>query len=254
MNTKHIAGAASAILMASVGFVSAQTTTPTSTPLATSTPSSYTTPALGITVSPTPVVRPGTGDAILALITVSAERSNSGVQIQSLPVSMSFGGGLTAGQLTDCVVRNLTSLSSSLTASGASPSQGLNTFTLTSPLQTDVGRTTTLVLTCDVATTAPIGGTILISVTPSTVAATVNGSSTTVTPTTGFTPNGSMGSTSGSVLISSATTPTPTPTTPGPAVPGVPNTGIGENNNLMILAASALAIILGAMLLRRRVV
>lgn len=236
MNAKYAAGTAGAILMATVGFASAQT--------ATTTPSG---PAFGVLVSPTPVVRPGTGDALLALVILSAERSNSAIQIQSLPVSMSFSGGLNAASLTDCRVRNVTSLATSLNTSGVNATSEVNTFNFSSSLQTDAGRTTTLALTCDVDSMAPVGGTILLSVTPANISATVSGSSTSVTPTTGFTLNGNLGATSGSVLVSSAANPG------GPVIPGVPNTGFGDDSNLMILAASALAIILGAVLLRRRI-
>ncbi len=230
MKARYIASAVGFALIAT-GFASAQ---------------SATSPSLGVILSATPVLRQGTGDAIMALVVLSAERSNAAIQTTSVPVTMSFGGGLTASSLTDCRIRNVNSLSSALNQTSVSPSPGLNTFTYDTPLQVDAGKVATLALTCDIASTAPSGGTVLLSLIPANVPATVVGSSTTITPTTGYTLNGNLGPTAGSVLLSSSAG------TGGPTIPGAPNTGLGGTANLMVILASAIAMILGVVLLRRR--
>lgn len=206
--------------------------------------------ALGISLGTTAVVRPGAQDAPIAVISFSASNSNSSVQVSSLPISLSFGGGASASSVSDCRVRPLGNLGTALNNGANVPSiaSGSNVIALDNPLTVSAGNSTSVVLTCDVSSAAPSGGTILISVTPSTVPATVSGSSVSVTPTAATTANGNAGPTSGSVLIS-----TSAPITDGPLIPGVPNTGFGGETNLMVVAASAIAIILGAVLLRRRV-
>lgn len=206
--------------------------------------------ALSVVLGTTPVVRPGAQDTPMAVITFSASNSNSSIQVSSLPISLSFAGGASAGSVSDCRARPLGNLGTALN-NGTNIStivSGSNVITLDSPLTISAGNSTSVVLTCDVSSAAPSGGTVLVSVTPSSVPATVSGSSTSVTPTTATTANGNAGPTSGSILISASA-----PVTGGPTIPGVPNTGFGETGNLMVLVASAIAIILGAILLRRRI-
>jgi hypothetical protein len=206
-------------------------------------------PALNVVFTATPVVRPGAQDALIGVVTLSASRSNSAIQVSSLPISVSFAGGATAGSITDCRVRNVGSMGTALNNSSNIPNiiSGSNTITFDSPLQIAAGSSLILALTCDVAGTAPSGSTLLVSVAPGSIPASVVGSSTTVTPTTGTTANGNAAPTAGSVLISSSAS-----IPGGPTIPGVPNTGFGGNTNLLVLASSMIAILLGAVLLRRR--
>lgn len=209
--------------------------------------------ALSVALGTTPVVRPGAQDAPMAVITFSASNSNSSVQVSSLPISLSFGGGANAGSVSDCRIRPLGNLGTALN-SGANIStvvSGSNVITLDSPLAVSAGNSTSVVLTCDISGSAPSGGTVLVSVTPNSIPATISGSSTTVTPTTATTTNGNVGPTSGSVLISDSA-----PVTSGPLIPGAPNTGLGGNGttDFLVLASSALAVLFGALLLRRRAV
>jgi len=206
--------------------------------------------ALSVALGTTPVVRPGAQDAPMAVISFSASNSNSSVQLSSLPISLSFAGGATAGSVSDCRVRPLGNLGTALNSGNNIPTviSGSNVITLDSPLVVSAGNSTSVVLTCDISSSAPSGGTVLVSVTPSAIPATVSGSSTTVTPTTATTSSGNAGPTSGSVLISDSA-----PVTGGPMIPGAPNTGLGETGNFMVLAASAIAIVLGVILLRRRI-
>jgi len=213
---------------------------------------SVTTPtgaALSLALGTTPVVRPGAQDTPMAVISLSASNSNSSIQVSALPISLSFGGGASASSISDCRIRPLGNLGTALNSGGNVPTiiSGSNTITLDSPLSVSAGNSTSVVLTCDVSASAPSGGTVLVSITPSSVPATVSGSSTTVTPTTATASNGNAAPTAGSVLISASA-----PVTGGPTIPGVPNTGFGENTNLMVIFASAIAMILGAVLLRRR--
>jgi fibronectin-binding autotransporter adhesin len=206
--------------------------------------------ALSVALGTTPVVRPGAQDAPLAVITFSASNSNSSIQVASLPINLSFASGASAGSVSDCRVRLLGNLGTALNSGNNVPTviAGSNVMTLDSPLTVSAGNSTSVVLTCDIASTASSGSTILVSVAPSSVAATVSGSSTSVTPTTATTASGGVGPTSGSVLIS-----TSAPVADGPLIPGVPNTGFGGETNLMVVAVSAIAMILGAILLRRRI-
>lgn len=206
--------------------------------------------ALSVALGTTPVVRPGAQDAPLAVITFSASNSNSSIQVASLPISLSFASGANAGSVSDCRVRPLGNLGSALNSGSNVPTvnAGSNVITLDSPLTVSAGNSTSVVLTCDISSAAPSGGTLLVSVTPSSVPATVSGSSTSVTPTTATTTSGGVGPTSGSVLISASA-----PVTDGPLIPGAPNTGFGGETNLMVVAVSAIAMILGAILLRRRI-
>lgn len=215
--------------------------TPVTTAAGTTTPTSA---SLRVLFTSASTVRPGAQDANLGVVTLSASNSNSAVQVSSLPVSITFGSGMAANMLSDCRIRNVNDMSSSFTATAPTIIAGSNVFTLDSPLQVPAGNTVFLALTCDVASAAPAGGTLLMSLTPGSIPATVVGSSASVTPMAGTSVNGNAGPTSGSVLISSASA--------GPIIPGVPNTGFGAAGNMMVLAASGIAIVLGAILLRRR--
>ncbi|HWO07533.1 MAG TPA: hypothetical protein VNM40_03025 [Candidatus Paceibacterota bacterium] len=172
--------------------------------------------------------------------------TNNAVQISSLPVSMTFANGVAASHLSDCRVRNVTSLANSLNTSVPTIASGTNTFSLASPLTIGSSSTVTLAVTCDIAANAPLGGTIGLSLTPSSIPATVSGSGVSVTPIVGQAVGGGTGPTSGTVTISNVTAPT---------VPGVPNTGSGNALSVAVLALSAV-LVFGAfaILMRRKVI
>lgn len=223
-----------AVTMISAGVASAQTSTTTS--------STSGGAHLGVTLTPTARLSPGTPDGLLALIIMHTATSSSGVQTSSLPLTVTYGNGLEASDLSDCRVRNVLDLDSPISAA-TSLSSGANTLSF-SQVTVNQDSTVTLAVTCDIAADAPIGGTALLSITPSTIPATVAGSSTAVTPVVGQHPSGGTGTTSGTVTIAS------TPSTP-PMIPGVPNTGNGMMN-LLLLAISGTVIAAGAALLMRR--
>lgn len=205
---------------------------------------------LHVNLNASPNVRPGAQDTLLALISLSGIRSGSATQIQSLPLTVSFNNGAQVGHLTDCRVRNLSNLTNPLNNGGNAVgiTQGTNTIPLDNPLQIAAGSSQTLAFTCDVSAAAPVGGQVTMSLTPSSLAATVVGSGSIVTPTAGFTANGQVGATSGTVTFSNTATPT-TPTTP--TVPGVPNTGNNSIPALILLTLSGI-VALGGLLMARR--
>ena len=173
------------------------------------------TPALGVTT-----VQPGAQDALLATMTLGAGPNND-VQITSLPITVTTGNGAVSTNLTDCRVRNIANGSILNTGSNV-PSivgSGVNTLTLDAPFTITRGTTAALAVTCDVSPFASSGGSFLLGVAPSSLAASAGGSA--ITPT---------GSGPGSVVtVASAGVPTTPPT-----VPGVPNTGAGGNAMLTL--------------------
>lgn len=202
---------------------------------------------LGITFNATPRVAAGTQDGLVALAIMQAGTGNA-IQVGSLPFTATFGGTLASGHLTDCRVRNVTSLATPLNSNAASIVGGSNTLSF-SPVTVGAGSTVTLAVTCDVASNAPVGGTLALSLNPGSVPATISGSSTTVTPVTGVALDGGTGATAGTVTISAQQT------TPPPVIPGVPNTGLGGSGTLLVLALAAVfGIGATAALLRRRAV
>jgi hypothetical protein len=230
---KHIAAGAAFAVMASAGIAAAQTS-----------------PALGANIYVSPRVERGAQDTLLALVSLSARDSNSAVQIPSLRVDTSFANGSLAGDITDCRVRNVNNLTSALNNGGNAVgiTSGSTVIPLDSPYVINAGTTAALAITCDVSSSAALGGTITMSLSPSSQVANVQGSSTTVTVSTGRTVTGSDGPVSGTAQVVVDATPT-TPSTP--TVPGVPNTGTGAAQNLMLLALAGFAAIGGIILARR---
>lgn len=206
--------------------------------------------SLGVTLNATPRIAAGTQEALMALILLTAGSGNS-IQTSSIPVSATLSSGLDASNFTDCRVRNVTNLASPISSSSGLMS-GSNTFALTAPLNVPAGTTVSLALTCDVASSAAVNGIATFSLTPSSLPATISGSSTTVTPMIGQALGGGTGVTSSSVTITPFVAP-PT-STPFPTIPGVPNTGTGSQLSFLVLAVSAMTAIGAGMLLRRRIV
>jgi len=199
---------------------------------------------LGVTLTPTARLSPATPDGLLALVIMHTATSSSGVQTSSLPLSITFGNGLEASHLSDCRVRNVLDLDAPISAA-TTLSNGTNTLSF-STVTVTTDSTVTLAVTCDIAANAPLGGTALLSIIPGDIPETIAGSSTVVTPVVGQHPTGGTGTTSGTVTIAS-TPSTPTP----PFIPGVPNTGSGMMN-LLLLMISGAVIAGGAALLMRR--
>lgn len=196
--------------------------------------------AVNLNVSPT--VRVGAQDTLLGLITLSAQRSGSSIQVPSIPLAASFGNGAFVQSVTDCRLRNLNNLTVALNngANAVGITQGTNTIPLDIPLQIAAGTTQTLAFTCDVASAAPVGGSVTFSLTPSALTATNPSTGNPVTASAGV---GNQTSTAGTVVFTSAVAPAPT-------VPGVPNTG-GDMNALYTALLALAALAGGALYLRR---
>lgn len=227
---KHIAAGAAFAVLASAGIAAAQSS-----------------PALGANLYVSPRVERGAQDTLLALVSLSAKDSNSAVQVPSLRIDTSFANGAVVGDITDCRVRNVNNLTSALNNGGnaVGVTSGSTVIPLDSPYVVSTGTTATLAITCDVASSAMLGGTITMSLSPGSQTANVQGSSTTVTVTTGQTTTGSTGPTSGSAQVVADATPST------PTVPGVPNTGSDAAQNLMLLALAGFVAIGGVMVARR---
>lgn len=229
---KQIATGAAFILLASGGIAAAQSS-----------------PAVSMNLYASPRIERGAQDSLVALIAFSANNSSTAVQIPSLRINTSFANGAQVSDLSDCRVRNINSILTPLNTGGNAVgiTSGDTTIPLDAPLSISSGTTVTLALTCDVAASSPLGGTVTFSATPGSQLANVQGSSTTVTVTTGLNTNGSTGPVSGTALVVADVT----PVTPIPSVPGVPNTGSDAAQNLMLLLAAAVVAAGGFMLARR---
>ena len=201
---------------------------------------------LRVNLNTSPNVRPGAQDTLFGLITLSAAQSSSAIQVASIPISASFVNGAQVGHISDCRVRSLSNLVTPLNngANAVGIVQGATTIPLDSPLVVGAGSSQTLAFTCDVSAAAPIGGGVTLSMTPSSVPATVVGSGTSVTPTVGVGSNNIPGATSGTVVFANVTS-------PGPSVPGIPNTGADMAQNLFLLAVASIVALGGFFLARR---
>lgn len=227
---KHIAAGAAFAVLASAGIAAAQSS-----------------PSLGVNLYVSPRVERGAQDALITLVSLSARDSNSAVQVPSLRIDTSFANGATPGDITDCRVRTVNNLTSALNngANAVGITGGSTLIPLDTPYVVATGTTATLAITCDVASSAALGGTITMSLSPSSQTANVQGSSTSVTVSTGKTTTGADGPTSGTAQVVADATPTV------PTVPGVPNTGNGASGNLLLLALAGLLALGGFMLARR---
>lgn len=213
--------------------------------------------ALGVMLAPISSVPAGTQNAVLALITLDGSNSNQTVNISSIPISLAFTGA-SAGNYSNCALRNPTNLASALNTGVnaiSTPANGNNSFLLDTPISLSAGSAEILALTCNVSASAASGSTIGVSLVPATVVASgiTTGS---FNPTTDMTSSGTPAQTSGTILITApaiATTGT-TGTGGTTTTPGTPNTGAGGNAplNILVLALSALAAAGGAVLLLKR--
>lgn len=220
--------------------------------------------SLQATLTPTPSLNRGAQDAVVGVLTLSAERSSRDVTVSSVPLTATLSQGATADTLSDCRVRLASDTSQVLTSGSNSPDidGGLTTFRFDVPQTVPAGSMHTFVLTCDIDAGAPSNAAVDITLSPATITATDAVSDTAVIATRGYA-SGSMvtGPVSGTVRVSptttsgttSTTSPTATtpPTTGGPSIPGVPNTGLGYGA-LLSLLASGLVIVFGSSILMRR--
>ncbi|QQG37494.1 MAG: hypothetical protein HYS26_02545 [Candidatus Kaiserbacteria bacterium] len=185
-------------------------------------------PTLRVNLAVSPSLVPGQQNAAVALLTLDATRSGQPIRLSSIPVSASFTG---ASNLTSCQVRSINNLAGALNTGAnvvSTIGSGTNTFNLDAPLVVSAGTSMTLVLTCNVASAAPLGSTVSFAVSPSVFPALSDTTGTAATTLAGG-PNGATGITAGTATFGTS------------ATPGVPSTGEGGN-------AAATAIFLAALL------
>ncbi len=210
-------------------------------------------PGMQVNFNSAPSVPAGSTDVAIANIMLDASHSTVPVSVTAIPVSIGFGSGAQAGNLSNCRIRQAI-VNGLYLSSTINPSGGSQTFSLSSPLILSSGSSATLSLACDVSASTPVGGTFSLAITPSAFSATNASTGASITPTAsiGFGPNGLPASTNGTVIVTSVDS-AGEDTTSEPSAPGVPNTGLGGGAlmTLGMLLLSALLALSGAMLLRR---
>ncbi|MHB1086197.1 MAG: hypothetical protein ACYCZ0_00425 [Minisyncoccota bacterium] len=210
-------------------------------------------PGMQVNFNSAPSVPAGSTDVAIANIMLDASHSTVPVSVTAIPVSIGFGSGAQAGNLSNCRIRQAI-VNGLYMSNPLIPSGGSQTFSLTSPLVLSSGTSATLSLACDVSASTPVGGTFSLAITPSAFSVTNASSGASITPTAsiGFGPNGLPASTSGTVIVTSVDS-AGEDTTGEPTTPGVPNTGLGGGASMTLgmLLLTALLALSGAMLLRR---
>lgn len=211
-------------------------------------------PVLRVNIDTAPSVPAGSQDVTLANISVGATGAN--FNISSIPLMISASSNGSVANLVDCKVRDSSNLDGSLTNVTAITNGSVTSFNLAIPLLVPAGTANMLALTCDVQPATAVGSTFSISVTPGNLGATNASTGAAVTaqgvPAGGFGPNGLPASTSGTIIVSAVgTAPVDPGTIPG-TTPGVPNTGLGGNMQLLgVLMLAGLIALMGAFYLRR---
>lgn len=213
--------------------------------------SAQTVPAgsLSVSMSAAPSVPAGSTQITLADVTLM-NASSTIVMVPSLPISATFNGS-TANQFTNCSIENTATLGTSITPTASLSGTGQN-FTFAAPMSILPGTSQTFALVCDIDPSTPVGGSVLLSLTPGSIPATVNG--TAISPSAA---NGATGPLSGSIAITAGpvgggSTGSTGGTTGG--TPSTPNTGAGGNaaSTIALLGASLLVASLGFFALKRK--
>lgn len=203
----------------------------------------------------TPTTAVGGTNANLANIRLDAT-GFSPITVTSIPLRVTYNGGVTADDITNCRVTN-TSNGATLTTGGNAFTallQGSNTVTLDAPLTVTPGTPATLAFNCDVTGGAGTG--VQLSVNPTGFAANaVMSNGTNITPMSGTTASGTMSPTSGSVVFTGAgSTATVPPVVVVPTTPGLPNTGMGDTAEVVYaLMASLVVLATGGYFMRKTI-
>jgi hypothetical protein len=207
-------------------------------------------PSLAVTLTTFPSVTPGEVDAPIAAITLDPSASSANLNITSLPLSVTYGNGLVSSELSNC---HTVYAGSTLDSGSAGViNDGANTITFNGPLSATAGGSAMpLLLSCNVAPSAPIGSTLALSIAPSGIMASNAADGTVVSATQGYDPTtGTLGALGGTTTVVSPTVITTTTTTTGVTPP---NTGAGAAApmNIAFLIGSALLALLGMAYLAR---
>lgn len=230
-----------ATLMMVPAFVSAQTnTTPVITPTSTS----------GLIVSMTSPVSMINGGTNVNLATIRLDATGlSGISVYSLPINAGYMGGITADNLNNCRVFNMSTGASLTNGNNVYTAlfNGSNTIRFDTPLVVNPGTPAMLSFNCDV--TAPTGSSISLTVAPGSfqTGSVTTSNGTAVYPTAGVTSSGTAAPTTGTVMFTGVGGVVTTPT-----VPTVPNTGFGGNAAYAYYALGALIVLMGTGVLLRK--
>ncbi len=194
-------------------------------------PNTGTSGSLGTSLVVFPTVHAGSVNAPIAALTLNGTSLSTNTNIGSIPVNITYGNGLSNSYLSSCRWTNQGSLVGG--SSVGTLNTGNNPINLNNSVAVTGGGTnvTTLILSCDVSSAAPINGTIMVSVNPESIVASNASNGSSVIPVTAIN-NGVLASTSGTTtVVANSGTVTP----PVTGTPGVPNTGAGAGAPLNIL-------------------
>lgn len=201
----------------------------------------------GVTLISFPSVNQGEIAAPIAAVTFSPAAAGTNVSVGSIPFSATYGGGLDPSQVSNCRLRMLgTSLTSSY---GGALSAGTNYIPFDSSFVLAGGSSAMpVMLTCDIASTAPVGGTLGLSLIPSQIVATNSSLNSSITAVPSVNSSGATNAISG---VTSVVAPAGS-IVGGPT--GAPNTGAGSSAgmNLLMLAVALGIVGAGAYLARTR--
>jgi hypothetical protein len=206
---------------------------------------------LSATLTTFPSVTPGEMNAPIAALTLNSGASGSNLNITSVPLTVTYGNGLSSNDLSDC---HTTYSGSTLDSNSTGViNSGADMITFNVPLSaTAGGAAMPLLLSCNVSSAAPVGSTIALSLAPSGIMAADATDGSSVAATQGYDPvTGASGSLGGTTTVVSPTMTTTTTTTTGTVT--APNTGAGANAplNIALLLASALLALMGGAYLAR---
>ena len=201
--------------------------------------------SLMVGFTPISSVQIGSPLAPVALITLDATRSGTGVRVPGIPVTTGFSNGAASSNLTSCSVRSVTTLGTALNTGGNAVLNlgASSSFTFDTPIVVPAGTAQTYALVCAVNSATPVGATFQVGLTPSAVPASDPVSGNAMTPSALLGASGAPLATSGSVVASSVS-----------GAPGVPNTGAGGgvDATLAILSLATLGSLLGLAYLARK--
>jgi hypothetical protein len=195
------------------------------------------TPELTANLTSFPSVYPGEVNAPIAAVTLNPGASGSNLSVSSIPLAVTYSGGLTTSALSNCRLANAAGTVLDSTGAGVL-NGGINTLSFDNALALTGGAAATpLILRCTVSSAAPMNGSLTLSLAPAGILATNPLTGATVTPTQGYDPvTGSPGTLSGTTYVGANT---------GTGGVTPPNTGAGAGAPLA-LAAPILATLAAA--------
>jgi hypothetical protein len=209
-------------------------------------------PVFRVNLDTAPTVPAGAQNVTLANISVGA--TGASYNLSSIPLSISASSNNTTSNLTGCAIRDASNLDTIVSTGTVVNNGSASTFNLSVPMLVTAGSANMYALTCSVQPATAVGSTFSISVNPGSVGATNASTGAAVTPVGvpagGFGPNGLPASTSGTIIVTAVGSATTQPGDTG-TIPGVPNTGMGIDLTLMVVALAGIIASAGALYLGR---